>query len=176
MQTLEFFQLIASGTTVIALIYTGFQIYLLRKVHRDNHEWNRRKSAQDLTIDIGSRISDYNDLSVAFNLFNRTEAIPLDEINTKFAENPSLELKVLEFLNLFNIMARGVIEGVYDEEIIYKARSTSMIKTFEALKQYIEKRKNERGIDIYSSIEALVNEWKNKNTLVKRRRITGQFG
>ncbi len=169
-------QIAANIAVVVGLVYAGYQIRLLRQTHRDNHDWNRRKCAQEIVMEVGMNISNFRDLSRDLNLFNRHEPIPLSELDEAFKENPDLELKVLEILNIFEGLARGIKHNVYDRDIVTNARRFSMIRMHEALMNYLTNRKKERSVEIYPNFDALVNEWRMEKSAVDNRQSTGEVG
>ena len=89
----ESFQIAANVAVVVGLIYAGYQVRLLRETHRDNHDWQRRRCAQEIVMEVGRNISGFRDLSRNLNLFNRNESIPLSELNTAFANNPDFGIE-----------------------------------------------------------------------------------
>jgi hypothetical protein len=173
MSTLEIFNIVANIAAIVVAAYAVLQLQQLSKTYKDDHEWNRRNAAQAVTMELGKDISKFSELNQYLNFFQTVEPIPLKDMQGIFKQNPSLELKLIELLNVLNAIARGVFEGVYDESIIRQARQTTMFIFYDAFKAYIEDRKKTRGPDIYCSLECLVNKWRNENNPPQHRGLTG---
>ena len=159
---------------VISIFYTGKQLKLLRLIHADTHDWNRRKSAQDLTMELNILLSEIiESLQQDLNITNRIEPIPLDEINIAIKKDPTVRIKLSKLLNTYNSVARGIFAGVYDREIITRSRRKAMIKTFDSFSSYISYRRSDTWETLWNDYEWLVNQWKHDFTEQKPRIITG---
>lgn len=158
---------------IVSIFYTGRQLKLLRLTHADNHDWNRRKSAQDLTMELNSLLADTEELHKKLKVINRTEPIPVSEILDVISNDPSIQLKIHKVLNIYSSVARGVLNGVYDREVIAEARRAAMIKTYDSFSSYISYRRKESIPTLWNYYESLVNQWKRENTERKTREETG---
>jgi len=158
---------------VFAVLYAAKQLKLLRLTHADNHDWNRRKSAQDLTMQLNDMLGDTDSLHKTLNVINRVEPIPLVEITEAIENDPSVQLKINKVLNIYSSVARGVLNGVYDREIIANSRRMAMIKTFDSFSSYIYQRRKESISILWNYYESLVNEWKEEITAIETRQPTG---
>jgi RecB family endonuclease NucS len=172
-EILEVIQIISGLAIIISVMYAGYQVKLLRKTHTDNHDWNRRKSAQDLTMELNNTLKDTEILHQKLNVINREEPIPLQEILDAIQEDPAMQLMINKVLNIYSSIARGILNGVYDREIIEISRRTAMIDTYNAFSSYVMYRRDERGSDVWGRLESVVNRWKNEKTTQKSRDLTG---
>lgn len=158
---------------IVSVLYTGRQLKLLRLTHADNHDWNRRKSAQDLTMELNNLLNDMEELHKKLKVINRVEPILLDEISVAISEDSSIQLKIHRVLNIYSSVARGVLNGVYDRDVIASARRAAMIKTYDSFSSYISNRRKEGIPTLWNDYESLVNQWKSDETEQKSRKQTG---
>jgi len=166
-------QIVSVLVLVFSVLYASRQLKLLRLTHSDNHDWNRRKSAQDLTMELNIILGDTEDLHKKLNVINRVEPIPLSDIDKAINEDPSVQLKINKMLNIYSSVARGVLNGVYDREIIATARRRAMIKTYDSFSSYISKRRKESIPTLWIYYEHLVIQWKGEITKKEPRELTG---
>jgi len=169
----DVFQILASIAVLATAFFASYQLILIRKAHQDDHEWNRRKSAQDLTMELTESLGDTAILHERLQIINRKEPIPLDEILKAIKEDPVLQLKIQKVLNIYSVVASGVLNGVYDKEIIEKARRKAMIATYDAFSAYITYRRKESIPTLWFSLESIVNGWKNELTSSETRELIG---
>ena len=172
-EILELVQIFSSFAVIISVIYASYQLKLLRKTHVDNHEWNRRKSAQDLAMNLNQILGDTAVLHERLQVINRKESIPLKEILGAIEEDSTLQLKIQKVLNIYSSVASGILNGVYDRKIIEEARKGAMIKTYDAFSSYINHRREESIPTLWESLESLTNEWKRDLTISNKRELTG---
>jgi len=123
----------------IAVFYAAKQVILLRKTHADNHEWQRRKSAQDATINLNKELSGMELLNTRFKLLNRTQPIPLDDIleaiKLEKKDCPIIQSEIFRLLNAYESLSRGVYYKVYNEELIRESREVVMTKTYRSFNE-----------------------------------------
>ena len=167
------FQILSSIAVLITVFFASYQLKLIRKTHVDNHDWNRRKAAQDLTMELTETLGDTAILHQRLQVINRKEAIPLDEILEAIEEDPVLQLKIQKVLNIYSVVSSGILNGVYDKEIIENSRRKAMIKTFDAFSAYITYRRKESIPTLWSPLESIVNKWKSDLTITETRELTG---
>lgn len=165
---------IASGLAVlISVFYVALQLKLIRQTHVDNHDWNRRKAAQEITLELNNILADSDQLQRELNFMNRMETIPLDEVLEAIKKDSATQLRIGKILNAYNSVARGVLHGVYDKELIASARKNGMIKAFDSFQSYIIFRRKQSISSLWDNYESLINEWKSEMTVAKQRKNTG---
>ena len=126
------------GILTLVLVCIGF--YVTNRTLRIDHDWNRRlASAEALNvISDNSRISDLELLNKAFNYTESNDPILMDLINSKTNEDTRVLQVLLLRLNMFEMFAIGVVQGVYDEEYIKSTIGPAMIKVFRRFHNFIE--------------------------------------
>ena len=157
---------------LIGVIYAGIQLYLLRKVNKGTHDWNRRISAQNAISSIYANLKDRYLLNEKFEYLDIKSPIPLEEINKVFLNDNNLRLICDDLLNYYEMLARGVFEKIYDRKVIENARKSTMIQTFNAFSLYIKDQRNYIP-DVWNNMEAIVNDWKSDDTKLPDRKKTG---
>jgi hypothetical protein len=155
------------------LFYAGNQLRLARKVHQDNHEWNRRNVAQQATIDYASKITGAEKLNKALTYSVAKEPIPLDTILAAFDKDEGLRTITHRLLNYNESLAIGVLQGVYDEWTIKAIRKSPMILLFESFKNYVNKVRCDFQPTAWEQQEKLINKWKHDDNPPQYREQTG---
>ncbi len=158
---------------IFSVLYAAKQLKLTYLIHADNHDWNRRKAAQDLTMQINELFSDMAALHKKLNIINRVEPIPISEIKEEINNDPSVQLSINKVLNIYDGVARGVLSGIYDRSIIETARKSTMIKTYDAFSSYIYDRRKKRIPTLWNDYESIINQWKSEITKQDPRKKTG---
>ena len=160
--------LVAAG-----LFYTGYQIKMTRQIHKDNHEWNRRKAAQDVLMNVDLTTAS-KELNKALEFLDVKESIPLEKILTAIKEDRHLQNLIHKLLNVYEGYARGINQGIFDEEVIKTARKGTMIRVLESFSSYIKYRREGWADKAWIQAETLIRKWQNedfKNT--PKRKHTG---
>lgn len=129
---------IGSVLVFLGLVYTGRQLSLSRKVAIEDHKWRRRIEAQNAVAFSGGLAEMRQKLDAKLNYIDASEPLSLDLITKAFEEDSTLRTICHDLLNYYEMLARGIHQGIYDEKIIADARDAPMISTFEAFKQYIK--------------------------------------
>lgn len=87
-----------------------------------------------------------------------------DKIETKVLmqlyEDPQNRLKLTEYLNLYEAIARGVNLRIYDEKIFKLARKSAAIQVFHNFEEFIQQyRKKYERPAVWSEFENMVHRW-----------------
>lgn len=130
------------------------------ETHADNHEWNRRYATQVELSRFFQTDKGYEMLNSAFQYVERTEQISIHEINEKFEQTPELRIASYRLLSFYESLARGIFQGIYDEEVVKESQQNEMIRIYEIFKNFIEARRKSVDQGTYDNIEKIVNQWK----------------
>lgn len=155
---------------VSALLIGGGLLYTAKQL-KANHDWNRRKTAQEATRQYHS-IRNKNIVNDKLHYLTRTDQIPLDEINGLCEEFQELRQSIHALLNYFESIARGVNQGIYDEEVIKEASESIMIRAFDKFYPYIQKRR-EKQPTAWIQLETITAKWKYEKQPAYTRKHTG---
>ncbi len=154
-----------------SVLYAGKQVKLLRNQHWDNHDWNRRLAAQQAVREYKEIQPMLETVSEHFDYQNRTEGISHDDFETKFEKNIELQSRLHQVINYFEGLARGVRQGIYDEEVIRVAFRGHMIRVYESFKYYIEGRRRKlHNQKIWIELEEVSDAWHKDERAVDPRR------
>ena len=152
--------------------YYGFSLTILSIVwavieSSKNHDWNRRKSAMDVLLTMKTKIKEHSDLvheTFGFRGKGETQIISVEDIHDaickkdakgKFVRNETTKLlelndsnseiytSIWEMLNLYEHMAAGVYQGVYDRDVIETVMASNFIKVSSIFSEYINHVNNE---------------------------------
>jgi len=166
-------------TVMIGLIYGGLQlkqaasqIAETRKIHQENHEWNRRLAAQEALRDYNYSLLS-SPLQDVFNYLNVSEPIPLAKITSEFSINPKLQPHLHQLLNFYEGLARGIHQSLFDEEVIKAARKNAMVMAEKGFTNYIENRRAEVNPHAWKELSSVVSRWRSQDNHIPTRAQTG---
>lgn len=149
--------LIIGGSLTIAI----FQLKVLIKSHKDNHEWNRRIETQKAIVEV--RNIDIQKLNEVFGFKYRKEPMPLSEITSKFESDWLLERQCINLLNAYENLASGIKLGIYDEDVVAINRKGAMQRTYTKFKMYIEHIRHHTKKTTYQELQQLIDKWDAKD-------------
>lgn len=187
---------------VLGFLVTFLQLRSVIHQHKENHEWSRRKAAEDVCTNYAGDISFRILLETYLDWSERTEPIPYEEIrsigeqadlaqahvvediaaeagkapvSTHPSDKPSARIAaaIHRQLNYYESFSRGIDEGVYDEKIIKRAFFGQMRHSLYILMPYITERRK-MNPKVWEDFEQLVNDWKLAEKEKAKRAKTGQ--
>lgn len=159
------------ASTILAITFAGFQF-------KSSHDWNRRQAAMGASKDIEAQLRENNlILDEAFNIIRRKpeESLTPSEIHLKICikdgdgalkrvddkllidhENDAGKVRnaVIQTLNGSEYLSAGIIEGVFDEEIVYRLSGGLIIGNYFIFKDYI----NHLNVDMFPSRNGKIYE------------------
>lgn len=159
----------------VGLLYTVKQIKLLIKSHSDNHEWNRRKVAQDASLMYSQLTEGNNLLNKHFAYITSSEPVTIETMHEEFKNESKLKQQLHRLLNYFNSLCRGVNHKLYDEKIIKSSWGGVIMRTYGQFKPYILWYRKNVSEDAWFDTERLVNQWEHESSASKvtPRKATG---
>ena len=157
------------GVAVRQAVLARQSVERVAETTRAEHDWNRRSAAQQA-------ISNYNfslilsALQRELNYLNRNEAISLTEIEEAFSRDAELQTELFKLLNFYEAIARGIHQGIYDEDVIKASRRTAILKAHRAFADYIDHRRHTaRSPRAWCEFTSLANRWASEaNETVQR--------
>lgn len=150
--TLMFFGFAATTTSILVAVLQSIKV----------HDWNRRQAAQSALKEFREKTKPHIEkLDEAFNYYLRDESSPItkEEIHAKICrkgsdgkfircdksdkieidpEKSDLAKSIREYLNLYEDIASGVHQGVYDKEVVADLMASSFIKVANLFGPYIK--------------------------------------
>ncbi len=161
--------------TVLLLGYTCLmakrQVNAVYETLKANHEWNRRKAAQDALLQRPQRVSNSKLLDETFRYLDTTsDQFPLEVVKEACQKNPEVKRALHSFLNYYEGLARGVQQEVYDDEVVRIACRGIMKRTLERYRGYIaDRRKMSPHKEAWTQMEKLCKKWDEKEELEKSK-------
>jgi uncharacterized protein YfaT (DUF1175 family) len=144
------------------------QISEIARIDTQQHDWNRRLAAQDAL-----RHYDYtwfsSPLQSEFDYFNQDDAIPVKQVLKKFKENEEVQSYLIRLLNYYEALARGINQGIFDEQVIKCARRNAMIKAHRSFRNYIDHRRKNANEMAWVELSDLVTKWEREHNRAERR-------
>lgn len=147
-------------------------IQTLNHHHSENHDWNRRKAAQEA-------LSKYDHTFLSspvhenFDYLNVMDPIPIAEIEEKFAKNNSLQSDIHNILNYYEALARGINQQIFDESVVKSAIRNSVIRCERSFLNFIEKRRRNVNPRAWIELSHIATKWANETSIVEVRKLTG---
>jgi hypothetical protein len=169
---LQFFTL---GAVISGLVYSGYQLKLLRRQYHDLHEWNRRKAAQD-AIDFFVNLAEGNKLiNEVFNFLESNDPISLVRVQDECTKHAELRSAIHRLLNFLEGLAIGTRHAVLDESLIRDAFIGVMDIVLLQFSEYIQHRRRHSRSDAWEELETTVKHWQAQKMLPPRP-FTGAHG
>lgn len=162
-------QLVATSIGAVSLLIAATSGLLAFRTLRATHDWNRRKAAQDATLLLNDRVKDRKLLKEHLDYVSSFEPIPLAELCKALDAHPDVRIAVHDLLNYFEMLARGVQQNVYDEEVIRTAFEGSMSRAVSRFGPYIQSKHAPALPKAWEQLVYVVNEWKRTQTERARR-------
>ena len=144
---------------IVSILLLAASVGYAAKQMRANHDWNRRKAAQDATMLLTQLVPDIEVLDDALGHSTLRDPIPLERITTAIEENPRLLRALHRYLNYYEALARGVRQAIYDERIIKVTCRGIMRQNWVQFEQYIAHRRNSGSPKAWTELEDLLNKW-----------------
>ena len=164
---------------LVGFIFAYFQlrgakieIRTLNAHHADNHDWNRRYAAQEALRNYNYSLLS-SPLQTSFDYLNSLDSIPVSQIEEKFAENTELQSDLHQLLNYYEALARGINQGIFDENVIKSARRNAMVRCERSFRNYIEKRRQNVSPRAWIELSHITMKWAREDSDVELRPLTG---
>jgi len=157
----------------MTLAVLTWNLALMRKQLRDQHEWYRRSESIRYSGLFHPKVKESRlALDESFNLFTRSDAIPDFEITERINSNRELRLDMNHLLTYYENIAIACMNGIIDEGIIKDMMKGSIIRFKKILSNYIETRRRETNNPrLWINITTLSNKWESEdnNTTTRER-------
>jgi len=156
----EIIGLVVDSLTLLAIVVSVW--FIICQIKKE-HEWHRRKSAQDLNERLGEGetamvrkklgiIAHWYDLDHTYANITG-EANDMDEV----------DYLVKSYLNFLEGIALGVKHAVYDEEIAFQYFGGILTEVFRWSRPYVNERRKASGTSImYIETETVAERWQQK--------------
>jgi hypothetical protein len=155
--------IISTSILVTGLIFTGIQLYLMRRANKNIHEWNRRKTTYDLLNDFSS--GEFPKILHELKEISKTvidETTNYDLVISKIPDSDKdrFDRKLNQLLNYFEGKAIAIKNHIIDEDICFDYAALVYLKYYNWSKPFITQRRHK--IDkqsVYINFENLALKW-----------------
>ena len=176
MTTENYFNLATLTLLFAGILATWIEIHTLRIAQKDNHDWQRRQSAQNRLADNAGLLSIKSELAAYLPDNHRQGGLNKNQLDTLFEQNPELKTNIRVLLNYYESLCRGINQGIYDETVVRIALRGSIIGIYRSYQYYVsERRKLFDNPSLYSMLESQVILWESEGTQEPREQ-TGSRG
>ena len=149
------------------------EIKAIVETHRENHDFQRRIAAQD-AINQFNFSSLSAELGTKFGYFEHNLPISIKEIRKVFDASEENRSKLIMLLRHYEGLARGINQGIYDEEVVKSALRRTILRVSRAFSLYIEQRRIELGNPkLWKEFTDLGDRWLSEDTIIESRPKTG---
>ena len=158
----ELAEFVVEALTLLTIIISAALLY---SQIRKEHEWNRRKTSQDLLMSLvaGDFTNLRRDLEVAFG-------VKLEDVNQSYRDiaaavdadrRPALDFAVSKLLNFYETIAIGIKNNVLEEDVCFDHFSWNLTRYWRWAEPY---HRDRRGLDSTIWMEAAhyVDKWENR--------------
>lgn len=148
-----------------SLVYAGRQVHQARLANDRDHDWNRRKSAQDVISDFAAgkmaeaRTKLRTECDINPEDMNETYQEISNKLTSKQKEVMQDNIDIL--FNYFEHIACGLRYNIYDKQMIRSYFQVIIPKWEEWANQYIEEKRVKIGPIVWEDFQSCANEWRN---------------
>jgi len=159
----------------LTLIVLMWNLVLMRKQLRDQHEWYRRSDSIRYSSLFHPKVKESRlVLDENFDLFTRSDAISDADIKEKIEHNRQLRLDMNYLLTYYENVAIACMNGVVDEQILKDMMKGSIIRFKKILSNYIETRRRETNNPrLWVNLTSLANKWESEDNVTEVRPTLG---
>ena len=118
----------------------------------------------DAVAELATVLRESEILIAAFSRWFKGEALPLKEIKKVFDEKPQLQVACKRLLDAYGNLATGIIQGVYDEDVIRTARRTDLVTIYERFEAYIKDLRARVHQQAYNYLQRICDKRKSETT------------
>jgi hypothetical protein len=137
-------------------------------MHERSHQFYRRLEAQNALkgFDFGPC---HTVLQDELNYIDRSDTIPMDELSNVLKRNTNIKIEIHKMLDFYEYLACGIMQGIYDPEVVKVGCSSSMKKAARAFEEYIKDRQARFNPRAWRNLQALTKQWQEEETRPETR-------
>lgn len=174
---IEYIQLVTALILIGSLVVAIFQLRLLRKQIKAEHDWNRRVTALKYSFSESPSLRAIRSrLEHNLQIFTRRPGeITLEEIERLEREKyPNIRADIQFVLGRLASMCAAINNQIIDEKVCKDLMQGTVISFYRFFRQYIEDvRKLRNNKRIYECLEFYALKWEQQETNLKKREPTG---
>jgi len=165
------YPLIIAAIGLLILMFLAANLFLLVKHLKRQHEWNRRKEAQDLIGQmIKGELYETRKILEKYANFEDPHENYLTAVNRDNKEALDFNLKV--YLSFFEGVALGVKHNIYDNDIVFDYLGARLSDVYRWSKSYIDHlREDMEDPTAFHDVEQLAEKWGQRNRYHKMKVI-----
>jgi hypothetical protein len=152
-----FVQILGIYFVVISLRFVKNQIEMSEKIHADTLIWNKKIATEnELSSKVNPAVTKL--INESFDL-KAHRILPLELVLSVIDEKKSIEGNIHHVLNRYERLGRGVMNGIYDEDIVKKAIRGPLLRTYYRYYEYIEHWKIKENKYAWVEFIRLAQKW-----------------
>lgn len=154
-----FFDLVGTGATVIALLFTGIQVFLLVSEMKQNKKWNAQNAAFDYCMGYSELVANIDEKCIKAFLDKFTEAAPDMPLDLKSGQSKKAIKDINTVLQYFERLSVGLVCNYFDEEVVRRIMNLTVIETYKKYEPYIKYRREITSNYICSHFDRVAHAW-----------------
>ena len=149
-KSMEIQKLILSYVTTVSVLLAVASLLITWKVHRAEHDWNRRLATANLyrSFEIEFRVKHGDALVEEFPaLTQRNVNPPTEDKLLEIYQDPSSPIRahIIAYLNYIEHVCMGCDQQVYVEEVAYEIFGAMFLRAHEVLKPFVDHANTQQG-------------------------------
>lgn len=153
------FEIVKLILTMITVLFTGIQLFLLVLEIKSNKKWNQQNAAVKYCIRYRKVIKEIDNFELKDMC--KKDIIEFFDINTK--KGRSRRKQITYILQYFERLSIGVLCDYFDEEIVRRTLDFIFVNTYNQLEPYIFLRRDETNKKVFSHFERVAKVWSEKS-------------
>lgn len=158
-QIADIIQVLILVVLIITAVIALKEISETKNIHKETLLWNKKNKTIDVLNDFRKVIPHKTKKHFKKQLKQPNKTIPCEEILGEIAQEAKIKSEIVEYLNHHEGLAIGIINGLYNEDLIKKARRTSFFQTWIQYEEYIAHRRKVSNSEAWKNFEEIVNKW-----------------
>ncbi len=153
--------LVGTVVTVIALLFTGIQVFLLVSEIKQNKKWNAQNAAFNYCMSYSELEANIDEKCINSFLEKLAKATPDMPVDLKSKQSKKAVKDITIILQYFERLSVGLVCGYFDEEVVRRVMNRTFVETYKRYKPYIEYRREITSSRICSHFDRVANTWEN---------------
>lgn len=156
-------------TAIVLAICAAISIYRIEEQLRATVEWNRRnatfsffsyESFSHIDHEFEGAMQKLPGGPIKVGL--RKEKLTKEEVDA-ILEDPNARIAVKQYFTYLETFALGVRSNTLDGELAFHTRASALVASVDFFSPYIDRMQELQGLEVFSELEALAEDWKKKS-------------
>lgn len=151
--------LVKTGVTVIALLFTGIQVFLLVAEIRQNKKWNAQNAAFNYCMSYSELLLSIDEKCINVFLDKLVKTPPDMPLNLENNQSKKAVKDITIVLQYFERLSVGLVCNYFDEEVVRRVMNRTVVETYKKYEPYISYRCKITSSRICSHFDRVATAW-----------------